>query len=311
MTDRLAFPRTHPSPTMLGAALGAVTVLCWASFNVAAVHGLRTGLHPIDLMLLRFGTAGLLLLPPLVWLWLGAGPSMGWPTLRQTVGLAMLSGPLFGMLAVSGYAYAPLSHGMVIAPAAVFAVGTALAVFVIGERVRPPQLAGGLVVMTGLVVLGDGVSGELRPGAWRGGLLFAAAGTMWAGFTVAMRRWSIDPLRGTLAVGATSGLMAPAVFGIASLMGLPSGFSTAPTDAIAIQAVLQGLVGGVLAVAALISAARLLGAATAALLPSFTPIVALALAVPSLGDWPTGAELLGVVIAAIGLGIAGRARRAR
>ncbi|MEM7530117.1 MAG: DMT family transporter [Pseudomonadota bacterium] len=304
MTDVSASTAARPSPEIVGAGLAALTVLCWATFNVAAIHGLRAGLQPIDLTLLRFGTAGLVLAPVLVWMRRRDGGGRRWPSLHRTLCLAVLGGPLFGTLAVGGYAYAPLSHGMVVAPASVFLVGTVLAVTLNGEHVRTASLIGGGVVIAGLVVLAGPSTGDVAPGAWRGGVLFAAAGTLWAGFTVLMRRWCIDPIRGTLAVGTTAGLIAPAAFAVAALMGASTGLASASVPQIAIQALFQGLVGGVVSVFALMSAARLLGSAKAALLPSFAPIVALALAIPILGDWPSGFELIGVAIAAIGLAIA-------
>ncbi|MEM9797155.1 MAG: DMT family transporter [Pseudomonadota bacterium] len=298
-------------PAALGPVLGALTVLCWASFNVAAIHGLAVGLHPIDLTLLRFGAAGLVLAPALVWLWRQDGSAARWPSIRQTLTLACLGGPLFGALAVGGYAHAPLSHGMVIAPAAVFAVGTIFAIVLNGEQVRPPQVFGGLVILAGLVTLSGLLSGDAQPGAWRGAVLFAAAGSMWAGFTALMRHWSVDPLRGTIAVGVTSGLVTPIVFIVVLWMGMPSGMSDTPMVEVAGQFVAQGLVGGVISVFALMSAARRLGAATAALLPSFAPAVALALAIPVLGQWPSHVEVVGVFVVTVGLGIATRRERRR
>lgn len=299
-------PAIPASPAVLGAALGALTVLCWASFNVAAIHGLEAGLQPVDLMLLRFGTAGLILAPALILLRRRDGTWQNWPRAGHAVVLALLGGPLFGALAVGGYAFAPLSHGMVFAPAAVFVAGVGLAVVLNGERIGRARLAGGIVVLAGLVVLSGAASDGMLPGAWRGHALFIIAGTMWAAFTVLMRRWQIEPMRGTLLVGALSGLVAPVVFAAAILSGAPSGLAASPAAEILLQAMMQGIVGGVLSVAALLGAVRLLGAATASILPSFAPIAALALAIPVLGDWPSGSEILGVAIAITGLALANR-----
>ncbi|MEL6210842.1 MAG: EamA family transporter, partial [Pseudomonadota bacterium] len=115
-----------------------------------------------------------------------------------------------------------------------------------------------------------------------------------------MRRWQIDPVRGTVMVGALSGLLAPVVFGVATLSGLASSSGAE----ILFQAVMQGGVGGVLPVATLMGVVRLLGAATAAILLSLAPVAALALAIPVLGDWPDPTEFLGVAIVIAGLALA-------
>lgn len=195
---------------------------------------------------------------------------------------------------------------MVFAPAAVFVVGTAFAAAVVGEPVRRHVLLGGLVILTGLAVLSGAWTGGLIPGSWKGALLFAAAGTVWAGFTVAMRYRSIDPLRGTLAVGRGSALLLPLAFAAALIAGASSGLTTTTLAVVAVHAVMQGLVGGVLSVVALTAAARHFDAATVALLPSFAPVAALALATPALGDRPDSAEAIGVGIAVVGLMVAAR-----
>ncbi|WP_189368590.1 EamA family transporter [Tateyamaria omphalii] len=46
-----------------GSLLGLVTVLCWSGYNVAAKHGIDTGLSPHALAFLRFVVSGLAVLP--------------------------------------------------------------------------------------------------------------------------------------------------------------------------------------------------------------------------------------------------------
>ncbi len=86
-------------------AVGASTSFAFARAGILA------GFSPGDLILLRFGVSGLLLLP-LVWragLWSLAG--IGWS--RGMVLLA-LGGPGFALMQSGGYAFAPLAHGGVI-----------------------------------------------------------------------------------------------------------------------------------------------------------------------------------------------------
>ena len=324
--------RTGASPVpvtrAVGLALGALTVLCWASFNVAAVHGIESGLTPLDLTLLRFGTAGLVLGAALALLRLRASadatrhatgvatdnashPLPTLPNPRRALVLAVLGGPLFGVVSVGGYLYAPLSHGMVFAPAAVFAGGTALAVILNGERVRAGHWVGGGIAVLGLGILAGVDVATLGAQTLLGDALFVAAGLMWALFTALQRCWNIHPIGGVLAIGTASGLLAPLVFGVGLLFGFPSGLAGAGAGEIALQALMQGFVGGVVSIAALIAAARLLGTATAALLPSFTPALALVIAIPALGDVPGTNEIAGTLDAVAGLTLAVRAGTTR
>lgn len=102
MTDQTPSFATALPSTVLGPACGAPTVFCWASYNVAAVQGLGARLHPIDLSLLRLGSAGFVMVPAFFWLRRRDRDRTAWPSVRQTVALAILGGPFFGTRAVEG-----------------------------------------------------------------------------------------------------------------------------------------------------------------------------------------------------------------
>jgi hypothetical protein len=76
--------------------------------------GIVNGIAADGLVLPRFGVGGVVFLPFVIrWgLWSLAG--IGW-----TRGLILLTlgGPVFSLLQLGGYAYAPLAHGILIMPA--------------------------------------------------------------------------------------------------------------------------------------------------------------------------------------------------
>ncbi|MEM9432228.1 MAG: hypothetical protein AAGA32_22630 [Pseudomonadota bacterium] len=134
-----------------GAAFGALTVLCWAGFNVAAKAGIDAGLSPAALSFLRFLTPGLAAVPIVIWMrHRSLGPRL--PLSRLLV-LALLGGPVFGLIAVAGYQFALLSNGLLIAPVAVYATGTARGVALLQERVSGLRSLGGGVMIGGLALL--------------------------------------------------------------------------------------------------------------------------------------------------------------
>lgn len=116
-------PKQFDTP-FTGTVFGAITLFSWAGFNVAAKAGIDAGMSPAALSFLRYLTPGLLAIPLLIWLRHRAKHDH-LPVLRLAV-LACLGGPLFGLIAVAGYQFAPLSYGLLFAPVAVFVSGTVL-----------------------------------------------------------------------------------------------------------------------------------------------------------------------------------------
>lgn len=277
-----------------GAALGMLTILCWSGYNVAAKHGIDTGISPEALAFLRFSVPGFLAIP--CWIALrakGARVNLGFARLAV---LVLLGGPVFGVIAVSGYAHAPLSHGLLFAPVAVFVTSTVLGALYLNERLSPGRIAGAFIMFLGLAIL---VGFEMRTlgHTWAQGVAcFGLAGVMWGGYTVLLRVWNVPMITGSLAVATGSTLVVMPLLG----PGAVSALTHASFFDLMLQLVMQGVVGGVISVAALIGAVRMLPTYTVALLPVFTPIAALALAAILLGQQPSQAEIAGVNIIAAG-----------
>lgn len=293
---------SSPSQSV-GIILAAATVLCWASFNVAAKYGIDHGIAPANLSFLRFGTAGLLLIPAMIF---GLGRGQGWPSLQKIALLALFGGPLFGFVAVSGYLYAPLSHGLLFAPASVLLVGSLLGWLALREPLGRNFLVGSAVVIAGLTVLSGFDVASLGPQSLLGDGLFACAGAMWATFTVLMRHWRIDPIAGTVSIGSVSAILSIPVL----LVFGDVGFSGVDGGQLVLQTIMQGLVGGILSVVLLLAAVRSLGAARASLLPAMTPGVAMVLSFLIFGTVASAAEITGIVLVTIGLAVAVRRAKA-
>src|SRR4051812_16784707 len=290
------FRRMEADPGRLtGLLLALLTVLTWSTYSIASAAGAAQGFRPWDMTLLRFGGGALLVLPFL----LRRGrlhdlDGLGW---KRGTGLALAGGPLFGIVVYSAFALAPLAHATVFPPACVMVTGLVLSAVLLGERPGRSQLAGCALLALGLVALAyDGLAGGGQL-TWLGDLLFALAGCSWGVFTFLLRRWRVAPLRAVAAVTVPSALAIVPVW-LLITGGVPP---AAPAGTILAQWFFQGAMGGVLGVAAFGGAVRALGAAKASALPSFTPAVTTLLGILALGHLPTRLELLGMVLATLGL----------
>lgn len=287
-----------------GLAWGLLAAVIWSSYTVLARLAVKSGLSPGDLTLLRFLPGGLLM-APLLWRWgwrdLGG---IGWP--RGLV-LAALAGPGFSLLFMSGFGFAPLAHGAVIAPAFQMLTGLALSAWLAHQRWTRESVVGACCVVVGLACIGGdallGASGGL---AWLGDLLFALAGACWGAFGALSRRWQVDPLRVTAVVAVLSLLaFAPPFLALADLRRL----ADAGPAMLAMQLLAQGLGAGLVAVLAFSRAVALLGSARAAFFGALVPGAASLLAIPVLGEVPGALQVLGIVAVVAGLAVAFGAAR--
>jgi drug/metabolite transporter (DMT)-like permease len=244
-----------------------------------------------DVTALRFGTAGLILLPLFLRVRLGALRS--WQALALVCG----AGAPYVLLTAGGLAFAPAGHMGLITPSCMLLCSTLGSRVFLGETLAAGRIVGVLTILCGLLLLGwDGLAnhGELT---WLGDLMFAVGGAFWASYTLATRAWAVQPLHATAVVAVLS--MALYVPGYAWLAG--DAMAHAPWREIAIQAVFQGLLSAVVALLLYTRAVALLGAARGAVFAALVPSFSLLVAVPLLGELPTRLQLAGVVLVTLGM----------
>lgn len=286
------------TPDVKGIALGLVAAAIWGSYLAMAKAGVSAGLGASDIAFIRYGVAGLVMLPWLMRHGMRTCAGVGWS--RAAV-LAALVGPLFILVGVGGYSFAPLAHGAVLQPGALTVGSLILAAVFLGDRPTVGRIVGIGVILGGLVVIAGPALLAGKSLTPLGDAMFVVAGLMWAVFTILTKRWSIAPLPATAAVSVLSA----AVFTPAYLATVGwERLLAVPVNMILAQVVVQGVLSGVVAVIAFSRAAQLIGAARAALFPALVPAVAIVLGVPIAGEIPTALQLAGLGVVSVGLLIA-------
>lgn len=284
------------SPAAAGLAWGLLAASIWTVYSVLARLGIKSGLSPMDMTLLRF-TPGALVMLPFVLRWgLRGLAGIGWA--RGAV-LAALSGPVFSLLMMTGFAYAPLAHGAVIAPACQMLTGIALSAWLARAPVTRETVAGAAFVLLGLAFMGgDALQHTGGDDVLLGDALFAAAGCSWGLFGALSRRWQVDALRVTgVAVVLALAMFAPLYATLAD----PGALLAAAPGFVLLQAVAHGLGAGLVAVLAYSRAAVLLGPGRAAFFGAMVPGAASLLAIPVLDEIPTGLQVAGLLAVVAGL----------
>jgi drug/metabolite transporter (DMT)-like permease len=295
-----------PPPGQVGRGLawGLLAAIIWSAYSVLARQAVKAGLSPTDLTLLRFLPGGLLLA---VWLWRRGLRDLGGLGWRRGLVLAMLAGPGFSLLIMGGFVYAPLAHGVVIAPACQMLTSLALGSWLAHQRWTRESAVGAALVTLGLAFVGG--DGLLNPGDGTtplGDLMFLAAGTSWGLFGALSRRWQVDPMLVTAVVAVLSlALFAPPYLLFADLGRLTS----AEPGLLIVQLLAQGFGAGLVALLAYSRAAALLGSGRAGFFGAMVPAAASLLAIPVLGEVPGPLQVAGIVAVVLGLGVAFGAAR--
>lgn len=290
--------RAAVSDALRGTLFGLAAVLMWASYITFARQGVTEGLHPVDFVVLRYGVAGAIMA---VWLARHEPRTLAGVSWGRGLALAACVGPLFIFTGIGGYVFAPLSHGAVVQPTVAALVGVAAATLLLREPLTLAKATGTALIVAGIATIALAAPSVPAPDAWIGDLLFAAAGTLFATFTILVRRWRVSPLGATAAVSVISAL---AMLPVVPFTDAISRLAALPPVLLVTQAIVQGVLSGLLAVVFFARAVELLGAGTAALFPALLPAVAMALGIPVTGEWPGPLEWTGGALASLGLAAA-------
>lgn len=283
-----------------GIAVGLVAASIGALYTVFARWGMARGLTSPDLTVLRFGVAGVLMLPVLVMAcWRDAAQF----TTRWRVWLlvAVLAGTPFGLLMFGALQFAPPSHAAVFPFTAMSVMGMVLGAVVLGDRMTVRRVAGIAVVLGGLVLVSGVDAASLTLRASLGDAMFLAAGTLWAGFGIVLRKHRLDPLLATAVISISALLTyVPAYVWFTGGEGLvkaaPWVFWT--------EVLVQGVIAGAGTLYTYSKMVSLLGPSRAAVFPALAPGLAAMMAWPVLGHVPAHAEALGLLLVMTGLVVA-------
>ena len=135
---------------------------------------------------------------------------------------------------------------------------------------------------------------------WRGHL-FLAAGTLWAGFGIVLRKYRLDPLLATAVISISALLTyVPAYFALTGGAGLV----LAEPSVFWLEVLVQGVIAGAGTLYTYSKMVSLLGPSRAAVFPALAPGLAALMAWPVLGHVPAPLENVGLVLVMTGLIVA-------
>lgn len=287
--------------TLFGFACGAGAALIWGVQAVVSRQSAADGLGAVDVSVLRYITAAAVLLPfALARLKPFPVGRLGW---RRALVLTLLGGAPFATVLVGGSAFAPALHTAVIGPGLIPVFTALLSFAFLRERAPPGRILGLALIVGGIGLFSWHALLEIGQGdTWRGDLLFVLAAAMWSVFAILAKRWRADAFDLTISLSILSLAVMPAL-----ALAVPLRLAEVGLGPIALQALYQGLLVGVASVFLYTSANQVLGAARATLFLPLVPAIAAIASAILIGEWPSAAEIAGMVVVMAGMTVAMRA----
>jgi drug/metabolite transporter (DMT)-like permease len=260
----------------------------FATTRFSVTHELRFW----DVIALRFGVGGVLLLPVL---WLR------WGRLKARAGegllYALLWGAPFVLLLTLGLQLSSAAQSSAVTPTMMPVFAGLIGAVFLGEKLSGTKLLAYAAIACGMLVLVfmhpvQGV--EAHPIAL---LPLMLASIMWAIYTLRFKHSDLTPLESaTLMCMWSAVLYLPVYFG----MGV-SRLGAASARELLIQGFYQGALMSVVAMISFNRAVNLIGPRAAAAIIAFVPVLAALLAIPFVGEVPTTSGGLAIALIASGV----------
>lgn len=253
--------------------------------------GNSASLDNLDVTALRYGVSGLLLLPFL--LWKGIKNIGGIPIFLMVLG----AGAPYMMVVSLGLTYSNASHFGVITPSTMMIFSTVASILFLRDKLDKARYIGLFFILIGVIIIGWKSLNSNESSSYLGGICFLVGGVLWGTYTIAAKKWGLDPLHSTAIVS---------VFSMA--IYLPFYISERGIDLVVTvsaeiltQAIYQGALSAFLALFLYTKAVSLLGGTTGSIFAALVPVIAMLLAIPMLEEIPTTIEVIGAVAVTMGM----------
>ncbi len=286
--------RDEPQRQMAtGVVAAAATVLIWSLWLVTTRQAATVHLPVAWLAMIRFAIPAVMLAP----FWWRHGLLPRGVSLRLMALMVLGAGAPYFALVAAGMHFAGAAESGVLLGGTMPLFTALFAAVIYRERFGPGRVLGFALVIVAMGAIG-GVAVIEGHGAGR--WLLVAGAALWAVFTHAYHRSGLAalPAAGIVAAWSTI-LVAPFAF----MEGTDALLAAGP-GVLAGEALSQGVLSGVVALACYGTAVRILGSSRAALMAALPPAVAAVLAIPMLGEVPSPLTLGGVALAVVGVALA-------
>ena len=202
-------------------------------------------------------------------------------------------------MGMAGAQFAPASHMGALLPGSMPVFAALLSAMFLGERFGRGRLVGlGIIILGVACVVGTTLIGTAAGSqVLIGDMLFISAGILWAIYTVVFRKSGLDPWHGAALICFWSSILVIPIW----LFSPNAALLDAPFPDIALQVAAQGILAGLIGLAAYGAAIRHLGASVAAVSGAVVPALTALGGFLILGEQLSWLTAIGVICVAVGI----------
>jgi drug/metabolite transporter (DMT)-like permease len=282
-------------PLVAGTSWALITLLIWEAWPAYTRLAVTQIVTPEDLVLLRYGIGGLVLLPVLMFQ-ASRMPHKGW---REGILLATSQGAPLALLTTIGLQWAPASHLAALSPSLMPIFVAMIGWIFFRERISTMCTVGlALIALGAFAIVGTSLS-TFSSGAWKGDLFFIAACFMGSIYAIRMRRSGLSAVQGATLISVYSMVLYVPLY--SWLWSGSSRLMSVPLQEILFQGVYQGILMGALTLYSLSRAIVLLGAARGAALMALGPVLGTVFGFIILREIPSIVETAAVMVISFGV----------
>jgi drug/metabolite transporter (DMT)-like permease len=286
--------QTRNTPLFAGTLWGLAAVLIWAGWWVLTRSSVSGSLQATDLAALRFGLAGLVMSPVIV----RDRATIARVPKQLLFFMVLGAGAPYALVAAFGLNFASAGNGGALGTGFLPLAVTLLSSLLYRERAGRERYVGLAAILAGAALIANiqHWSWGMRD-AFVAPALFFVSATMWAGFTLAMRRSGLSAMAATATVCVLSGALYLPVYALF----LPhDAVINAPSQTVLTQALYQGILTSFGALFCFSQSVIRLGPARAAVFPALIPVAATCLGAAALHEVPSAIESVGVFLISVG-----------
>ena len=286
-------PPANRNAILHGTLWAALTVIVWSAWPAFTRLAVTESVTPADIVLLRYGIGGLILLPVLLRL-AGSMPRHAW---QEGLWFALLQGAPLAMLTAQGLALAPAGH-LALSTGLMPLFTSLLCFYVLHEAISRRRKFGLALITLGALAIGGVSLTSIQPDYWKGDILFVCAGMLGSVYLLRMRRSGLSAMQGAALLSVYSMLIYFPFF--IWLWWNSSKLLQIPASDLLFQGFYQGVLMGALTIFSLGRSTMLLGAPAAAMSLALLPVASFLLAFLILNEIPTVFEILGAIAISLG-----------
>lgn len=274
-------------------ALGVM--LLWSSFVIFSRMSGTSELTAYDVIALRYGVAGLAILP--LW-WHYRHKNL---FERRKLILTLIGAMGFTLFAFNGFRHTPANHAAILLQGFLPFSVAVMAYFLAHERLTRQRLLGLVLIACGVGAMAYDTM-TLSHATLLGDGLLVGASLCWALYTVLLRRWQYPPMEATVTVTLLAAILYLPVYALA----LPKNIAQVPWQESLAYGLFQGILVAIIQMIFYTRAVHYLGPSRLSMIASVVPVLASLGAVPILGEPLTLAICLGLVFCCAGAWVGNR-----